>query len=114
MRRPTYRRAGTRRGPDRRIIAAVAALVAFGGVITVTQISNADESKTAACQSSSDPLHCITALDRNVGRAFHSFRGNKQRNGRHKRHVKICNAQRQQHQRPACPDTSRAMGQPKN
>jgi len=30
-------------------------------------------SKTAACQSSSDPLHCITALDRNVGRAFHSF-----------------------------------------
>ncbi|GID92251.1 hypothetical protein ACFQFC_04430 [Amorphoplanes digitatis] len=51
MRRPTYRRAGTRRGPDRRIIAAVAALVAFGGVITVTQISNADESKTAACQA---------------------------------------------------------------
>jgi len=30
-------------------------------------------SKTAACQSSSDPLHCITALDRNVGRAFHTF-----------------------------------------
>ncbi|MEU7905553.1 hypothetical protein [Actinoplanes sp. NPDC049118] len=51
MRRPTYRRAGTRRGPDRRIIAAVAVLVAFGGVIGVTQISNADESKTAACQA---------------------------------------------------------------
>ena len=30
-------------------------------------------SQTAACQSSSDPLHCITALDRKVGRAFHSF-----------------------------------------
>ena len=30
-------------------------------------------SKTAACQSSQDPLHCITALDRNVGRAFHTF-----------------------------------------
>jgi hypothetical protein len=30
-------------------------------------------SKTAACQSSQDPLHCITALDRNVGRAFHKF-----------------------------------------
>jgi amino acid permease len=30
-------------------------------------------SQTAACQSSSDPLHCITALDRKVGRAFHTF-----------------------------------------
>jgi hypothetical protein len=51
MRRPTYRRAAERRGPDRRIIAAVAVLVAFGGVIGVTQISNADTSKTAACQA---------------------------------------------------------------
>jgi Domain of unknown function (DUF4389) len=30
-------------------------------------------SKTAACQTSQNPLHCITALDRNVGRAFHTF-----------------------------------------
>jgi hypothetical protein len=52
MRRPTYRRAAAkRRGPDRRIIAAVAVLVAFGGVIGITQISNADTSKTAACQA---------------------------------------------------------------
>src|SRR4051812_16734698 len=49
MRRPTYRRATQRRGPDRRIIAAVAVLVAFGGVIGVTQISNADENKIVAC-----------------------------------------------------------------
>jgi hypothetical protein len=40
-----------RRGPDRRVIAAVAVLVAFGAVIGVTQISNADESKTVACEA---------------------------------------------------------------
>src|SRR5689334_18406570 len=51
MRRPTYRRAAQRRGPDRRIIAAVAVLIGFGGVIGVTQISNADESKTVACEA---------------------------------------------------------------
>ncbi|WP_233624601.1 hypothetical protein [Actinoplanes sp. ATCC 53533] len=51
MRRPTRRRAAQRRGPDRRIIAAVAVLVAFGGVIGITQISNADESKTVACEA---------------------------------------------------------------
>ena len=51
MRRPTYRRAARRRGPDRRIIAAVAVLVAFGGVIGVTQISSADETKVAACEA---------------------------------------------------------------
>ncbi|GAA3351974.1 hypothetical protein GCM10020358_83960 [Amorphoplanes nipponensis] len=51
MRRPTYRRAAQRRGPDRRIIAAVAVLIGFGGVIGVTQISNADESKVAACEA---------------------------------------------------------------
>ena len=56
MRRPTYRRAAAkRRGPDRRIIAAVAVLIAFGGVIGVTQISNADESKVAACETAADP-----------------------------------------------------------
>ncbi|AGZ42446.1 hypothetical protein [Actinoplanes friuliensis] len=56
MRRPSYHRAAQRRGPDRRIIAAVAVLVAFGGVIGVTQISNADESKTVACQApAADP-----------------------------------------------------------
>jgi hypothetical protein len=51
MRRPTYRRAAQRRGPDRRIIAAVAVLIAFGGVIGVTQISNADESRLEACEA---------------------------------------------------------------
>ena len=51
MRRPTNRRAAQRRGPDRRIIAAVAVLIGFGGVIGVTQISNADESKTVACEA---------------------------------------------------------------
>ena len=56
MRRPTYRRAAQRRGPDRRLIAAVAVLIAFGGVIGVTQISNADESKTVACEApAADP-----------------------------------------------------------
>jgi hypothetical protein len=56
MRRPTYRRAAQRRGPDRRIIGAVAVLIAFGGVIGVTQISNADESKTVACEApAADP-----------------------------------------------------------
>ena len=56
MRRPTYRRATQRRGPDRRIIAAVAVLIAFGGVVGVTQISNADESKTVACEApAADP-----------------------------------------------------------
>jgi len=51
MRRPTSRRAAQRRGPDRRIIAAVAVLVAFGGVIGITQISNAGENKPAACEA---------------------------------------------------------------
>src|SRR3954470_18587698 len=51
MRRTTYRRAAERRGPDRRIIAAVAVLIAFGGVIGVTQISNADENKVVACEA---------------------------------------------------------------
>ena len=56
MRRPTYRRAAARRGPDRRIIAAIAVLVAVGGVIGITQISNADENKTVACRSTAaDP-----------------------------------------------------------
>src|SRR4051812_15421231 len=70
MRRPTYRRAGTRRGPDRRIIAAVAVLVAFGGVIGVTQISNADETKTAACQPAAEtaaPSGAKAAADPKVG-----------------------------------------------
>jgi hypothetical protein len=54
MRRSSYRRAATRRGPDRRILGAAAALVVFGGIIGVTQISNADtapEAKTAEAQS---------------------------------------------------------------
>jgi hypothetical protein len=42
MPRSSYRRAATRRGPDRRILGAAAALVVFGGIVGVTQISNAD------------------------------------------------------------------------
>ena len=49
MRRSSYRRAATRRGPDRRVIAAAAVLVVAGGVVGITQISNADETKVAAC-----------------------------------------------------------------
>jgi len=49
MRRSSYRRAATRRGPDRRVIAAAAILVVAGGVVGITQISNADETKVAAC-----------------------------------------------------------------
>ena len=41
MRRSSQPRAATRRGPDRRILGAAAALVAFAGLIGVTQISNA-------------------------------------------------------------------------
>jgi hypothetical protein len=42
MPRSSYRRAATRRGPDRRVLGAAAALVVFGGIIGVTQISNAE------------------------------------------------------------------------
>jgi hypothetical protein len=48
MRRSGSRRAATRRGPDRRILGAAAALVVFGGIIGVTQISNAAETPKAA------------------------------------------------------------------
>ncbi|MFI5937984.1 hypothetical protein [Actinoplanes sp. NPDC051494] len=48
--RRSYRRAATRRGPDRRVIAVgIAVLVAVGGAIGFTQISNADETKVASC-----------------------------------------------------------------
>jgi len=47
MRRSGSRRAATRRGPDRRILGAAAALVVFGGIIGVTQISNAAETPNA-------------------------------------------------------------------
>jgi hypothetical protein len=47
MRRSGSRRAATRRGPDRRILGAAAALVVFGGIIGVTQISNAAETPKA-------------------------------------------------------------------
>ncbi|WP_236718163.1 hypothetical protein [Actinoplanes sp. TFC3] len=49
--RRSSRRAATRRGPDRRVIAAAAVLVAFGGVVGITQISNAGETTMAACSS---------------------------------------------------------------
>ena len=71
MRRPTYRRATQRRGPDRRIIAAVAVLIGFGGVIGVTQISNADENKTVACEApaaeAAAPAAKSAATDPKVG-----------------------------------------------
>ncbi|BCJ48924.1 hypothetical protein Asp14428_03990 [Actinoplanes sp. NBRC 14428] len=70
MRRSSYRRAATRRGPDRRVIAAVAVLVAFGGVIGITQISNADENKVAACApagGTSAPAGARAAADPRVG-----------------------------------------------
>ena len=52
--------------------------------ITQVQADNATLSRTlsplgnqtAACQSSQDPLHCVKALDRKVGGAFHTFASN--------------------------------------
>ncbi|MEV6600833.1 hypothetical protein AB0M36_28900 [Actinoplanes sp. NPDC051346] len=70
MRRSSYRRAATRRAPDRRVIAAVAVLVAFGGVIGITQISNADENKLAACAPAAGapaPSGTKAATDPKVG-----------------------------------------------
>ncbi|MFI7602043.1 hypothetical protein [Actinoplanes sp. NPDC049681] len=70
MRRSSYRRAATRRGPDRRVIAAVAVLVAFGGVIGITQISNAGENKVAACAPAAGtaaPTGSKAATDPRVG-----------------------------------------------
>ncbi|MEV8503554.1 hypothetical protein AB0368_01840 [Actinoplanes sp. NPDC051475] len=70
MRRSSYRRAATRRGPDRRLIAAVAVLVAFGGVIGITQISDAGENKVAACAPAAGtaaPTGSKAATDPKVG-----------------------------------------------
>jgi hypothetical protein len=65
MRRSKYRRASSSRMPSwltgrRRIIAAVATLVAFGGIVTVTQVSNASTTKTqkkalSACDNIATP-----------------------------------------------------------
>jgi hypothetical protein len=65
MRRSKYRRASASRMPSwltgrRRIIAAVATLVAFGGIVTVTQVSNASTTKKqtkalSACDSIAAP-----------------------------------------------------------
>jgi LPXTG-motif cell wall-anchored protein len=65
MRRSKYRRASQSRMPSwltgrRRIIAAVATLVAFGGIVTVTQVSNASTTKTqkkalSACDNIATP-----------------------------------------------------------
>jgi hypothetical protein len=49
MRRSKYRRASTKSGwfsGRRRIIAVAATLVAFGGIVTVTQVSNASTQRT--------------------------------------------------------------------
>ncbi|UQU61399.1 hypothetical protein COUCH_20255 [Couchioplanes caeruleus] len=68
MRRSSYRRAATRRGPDRRVIAAVAVLVVGGGVVGITQISNADETKVAACAAATpSPANAKAATDPRVG-----------------------------------------------
>ena len=60
MGRSNDRRAATRRGPDRRLLGAVAALVVFGGIIGVTQISNADTTTPQPSASAS------TAADKQV------------------------------------------------
>jgi len=65
MRRSKYRRASSNRMPEwfsgrRRILAAVATLVAFGGIVTVTQVSNASTNRTqkkalSACDNMAAP-----------------------------------------------------------
>jgi hypothetical protein len=64
MRRSKYRRASTSKANwfsgRRRIIAVVATLVAFGGIVTVTQVSNAATNRTqkkalASCNNISAP-----------------------------------------------------------
>jgi hypothetical protein len=66
MRRPKYRRASDRRMPGwltgrRRIIAAVATLVVFGGIVTVSQVSSASTTRTqrralSACDNIGNPV----------------------------------------------------------
>ena len=55
MRRSKYRRAASR-SPKwftgrRRIVAAAATLVAFGGIVTVTQVSDASTSRSHAARA---------------------------------------------------------------
>ena len=57
------RRAATRRGPDRRILGAAAALVVFGGIIGVTQISNADTGPTGQPAAQTQAAKQINGLD---------------------------------------------------
>jgi hypothetical protein len=57
------RRAATRRGPDRRILGAAAALVVFGGIIGVTQISNADTGPTGQPAAQTQAVKQINGLD---------------------------------------------------
>jgi hypothetical protein len=65
MRRPKYRRearSSTRFSGRRRIVAAVATLVAFGGVVTVTQVSDASTKRgTAGGDASPTPSSSIGA-----------------------------------------------------
>src|SRR3954464_4040447 len=51
MRRSTNRRAATRRRLDRRILAAAGAIVVFGAIAGVTQISRADETPAASTKT---------------------------------------------------------------
>jgi hypothetical protein len=66
MGRSNNRRAAARRGPDRRLLGAVAALVVFGGIIGVTQISNADtttpEPSASASTSADKQVNGLTIL----------------------------------------------------
>src|SRR4051812_42064716 len=51
MRRSTNRRAATRRRLDRRILAAAGAIVVFGAIAGVTQISRADQTPAASTKA---------------------------------------------------------------
>ncbi|WP_422773800.1 LPXTG cell wall anchor domain-containing protein [Plantactinospora sp. WMMC1484] len=56
MRRSHRGRASARFGPRRRVIAVVATLTVFGGLVGVTQISNAESERAApACEPTSPP-----------------------------------------------------------
>ena len=66
MERSSNRRAATGRGPDRRLVGAAAALVVFGGLIGVTQISNADtttpEPSASASTAAGKQVNGLTIL----------------------------------------------------
>jgi hypothetical protein len=62
MRRSTNRRAATRRRLDRRILAAAGAIVVFGAIAGVTQISRADETTAASSTKADKTVNGLTIL----------------------------------------------------